>query len=249
MIVEYRSLPTGRFFQRWTFWYITIAGIFLVLLHEGLAFFFHFFAVYLLLKKTDYSTEDWLEICLSYAIVILTFTVIAIFFRGNESQAQLICESLTQQGLSRNICGGAITALGGFEFTPHAGHWRTYLPALCLSGTAIVIYGVGVAAEHKAARHLTLGLLSFLPVAPLFILGADWGRWIHIWAFCLFLTYFAAKRQPLESWKAPPPLLLFFAILGVWLYLFGWFIPHWIGNNPDTTLPTRTLGQTLNRLF
>lgn len=66
---------------------------------------------------------------------------------------------------------------------------------------------------------------GLLAVVPLFVIGFDWGRWIHMAVFPLSLLVLAAHRLGLAAWRRPfPPW-------GCAIYLGSWSLPHAVASH------------------
>jgi hypothetical protein len=126
------------------------------------------------------------------------------------------------------LCTGGVEALGGFGFRADLGLWANYLPTSALAVLPLLGYGRLAYPGSTWARTSGWVLLAFLPTLPLYYMGADWGRWIHLTSLLAFLVLLANRpsgRLP-WTWVSRRSALLF-GILA-WMYLFHWKLPHYV---------------------
>lgn len=217
--------------KRWSFWFLLMMFLILTLMHEGLFFFFQFFLLHTILDRGKPSKSDIMEFTIPYLLASFLMIIFVIFFKGDQDYASKICSSITAKGIESSICGGAIQSLAGFHFEAHEGYWRTYAPSFGLTFIGLGCYLCSVFERTPRAQLLCVCLLALLPTIPLYILGADWGRWIHISGLLMFIVIFSTKQVSRPPWKLSTPILVFFIILNPWFYVYQWIMPHWIGNN------------------
>lgn len=156
----------------------------------------------------------------SYALVSAGALLFASVFKSDALLTASLCDSLTQRGLSQNICSGAIAWLDedasyGFRtFNINLPKYSIfYATAFALSVCPVWFV------SWKGRERLYLLCGSFLFLLPLCFVAIDWGRWIHIYVFCLFCVVLAESVwQDVEVMKVPVVL--------VSLYVTTWSIPH-----------------------
>jgi hypothetical protein len=94
----------------------------------------------------------------------------------------------------------------------------------------LALYGIAALGKPKYQQFLVCSGLALIPILPLFMLGIDWGRWIHILGFLFLIILITIKNNYELSYKGSR-FLLPLVILLVFLYLFYWRIAHTIGEN------------------
>ena len=203
---------------------LVISGLFVVAVfsHELAALTLPFFVyVFYQLWKARVMTAATAIACVaSYAIVSIGALLFAYVFNGDARLAASLCDSLTQRGLSQNICSGAIAWLD--KDTSYG--FRTFninLPKYSLLYASLFVLSVIPVwfVSWKGRERLYLLCGSFLFLLPLCFVAIDWGRWIHIYVFCLFCVVLAESVwQDVEVMKVPVVLVL--------LYVTTWSIPH-----------------------
>lgn len=145
--------------------------------------------------------------------------VLAIVFHGTSAQRDAICHSWTSQGLSQNLCERATLlwlGLGAKDGIHHVAirlpRYLGYVPTFLLS-----LAPLGIACWWK--RRLSLLILGLLGLLPLFAVAYDWGRWIHVYCFFVFVTLLA--ESTVQNWPTKRvPCLIALA------YITTWHLPH-----------------------
>ncbi|MFV2036101.1 MAG: hypothetical protein ACC646_00795, partial [Paracoccaceae bacterium] len=106
----------------------------------------------------------------------------AIFYAQVASSAA-VCEPLTERGIDPNLCSGAISWLersvsdDARLVAQKLNREDVYLaPLAYLLVVLPVIYLISL--HNHARRLLLVFLLTGLAITPLFVIAADWGRWI-----------------------------------------------------------------------
>ncbi len=203
---------------------IVISALFAVAAfsHELAVFTLPFFVyVFRQLWKARAITAATAMACIaSYALVSAGVLLFASVFRSDPSLTASLCDSLTHRGLSQNICSGAIAWLN--EDTSYG--FRTFninLPKYSIFyATALALSVLPVwFVSWKGRERLYLLCGSFLFLLPLFFVAIDWGRWIHIYVFCLFCVVLAESVwQDVEVMRVPLVLVV--------LYIATWSIRH-----------------------
>ena len=205
----------------------------LVLIHEGL-----FFAIPILLsplvllgqRMAEFRSTTWRIPGSACFLATVAFTA-SVISSGNENQARAICDSVVARGYEAEICDGAINALGwdlqtGLSVVIGAlSLW--YLPAMLLAAIPFVFLQY----SPLLRKALGIGLLSLL---PLFLVGADWGRWIYIAVAVMSLVIIrfigtfdvqnsnGGRRLPISGSTAGIILMTF---------AFGWHITAYDASN------------------
>ena len=187
---------------------------------------------------------------LIFVMPVMTAMVLA-RFHGNAEMVPLIIESVRPLLTIPPDQAGAIDTLGW-----SVDRFREVAKVIWMDGSTMVLYGaawvlsvivpaavLGSVVVRHASRPdpaLTRWLIVFIGLTcaapfPLYLLGADFGRWIHLTAFsvvCLLLSIPVAPTQPADR----DPRCRFWsggwAVLLCGIYIFGWELPHF-GNEPQ----------------
>ena len=214
------------------FIYLLVCLPALVLIHEGLFFFLQFFLLALLLFK-GLNRKALLTFLTPYCASIVALGACYVY-RGDQHTVDALCTSLTNLGLDRSLCDGAIANLGesGKDFSPRLVTTIKLLPALiavCLL-TFVPLFAYGFLAFKQQNRKtvLLLSALVLIPTLPLYFMAADWGRWIHISASCLFLILLSTKEVD-KIYFIRHPASLGLVLLAFYLYVFEWKLSHYSG--------------------
>ena len=211
-----------KFFHPYLITSLILYGI-AVLSHE-LAPLSLIFFIYLLLRlnNQNYKFNPFLNTyLLLYIFLALSGLLFSYFFHGNSETATQICHSLELRNLSPRICFGAIAWLNQ---SPQDGlslvsklifqnsYLLIYIPLLFLS-----LLPIFITSWYK--NNYWLIVFGFLSLIPLFALGIDWGRWIHLYISLLFISIFTVSIQrPIYLQKIP--------VLLVIIYIFCWSLPN-----------------------
>lgn len=251
LLVASRKL-SGNPVRQWL-WILafTICPPLLMLTHELTLFAVPFLLLILSLvskeAKLTSAQQKFSLIGLGSSVI---FAAIAIAnYSGNIEQQRLICESIQLQGGSDRLCTGALS-------------WVGLNPSNALGSTAA--YGESLQSIATYAALIGLSLIPFLlfkstkfwrswshgnalvfasvGLLPLFALGLDWGRWIHIGATMgsIIVLRFAEvfHTRPL-SVRLLTRHHVSLNLLLVSLFAFGWSIDHFVGGNNSFPGPLR----------
>lgn len=160
---------------------------------------------------------------LGAALLGLSFAVI---FPGSDATAAGICSSLSGMRFSPGICDGAIQWLrydAGFGLNAVKASLPAYAalypPLAVLSLLPVLCSGW---ARENAAFLSVAGLFCM----PLFIFAVDWGRWIHVYVFFVYVLVLAESAQGGIRIRGFRP-----SVLAV--YLTTWSIPHFTKGGYD----------------
>lgn len=232
----------------WLSLYLTLLGVGCVLSHEGMIFFvpYLFAAVAIGLD----SVPRAFKICAIPFLVIAACGYIVRGHIGDAATARAICSSLgfvVTAGKLPPMCSGAIeyltrdTASARIDATAYARVYHS-LPLYTIDALlAVIPYGMAFASlwRHSALRRGLLVVVSIAAVSiaasiPLFVYAEDWGRWIYIHLFCVFLLLLLIdyRRQGDAATCGPPPRLpanrtLKVALVAlVVIYATCWDLPH-----------------------
>jgi hypothetical protein len=133
-----------------------------------------------------------------------------------------VCAPLLAHGLSPSLCSGSIAWLTSDPNTlaalKAAALADADFPGFALA-YALVLLPIGlVCRQHShAPRLLGLCLLSALPFLPLYLLAADWGRWLSFHIVSLVFLLIALRRTGLimPERQTSTPLLALLLLAGL----------------------------------
>ncbi len=161
-------------------------------------------------------------------------------YPGTRQTAEVVCKSLGPE--NRAMCAGSINYLGRTKPEAHAetlssvdeyGYWY-FMPELGLVGLVPMAMAFVRLRSASVPRWVWLvllagGVAAALLSALLFLYGADWGRWIEIHLFSIFLLllYFYARFRPADTTEISVPLKARTAALLLPVVLFAtcWSLP------------------------
>lgn len=132
-----------------------------------------------------------------------------------------ICKSLISMGFDKGICQGAISFLERSfaqvleeSLGSVTSSLRLYSVLLILSIVPIFFLD-----WFSNLKNKLLILFSFIFISPLFLIGLDWGRWIHMYIYFMFTIILSDSVYKNLVIKKIPTLV----IIG---YLTLWSMPH-----------------------
>ncbi|MCB1405365.1 MAG: hypothetical protein KDK01_03665 [Rhodobacteraceae bacterium] len=195
--------------------------------HEGNVFLMPALIVALWLRLREQVSRRLLT-AITVALVAVTlggllFAVAYPFVPDNAA----MCAALTARGVSPDICGGAIDWMG---ITPQETRHRLQSLAAGRDRMAglltfvVLLLPVGLAYRHapNPGRTAAVGALLFAGFMPLYLLAADWGRWMSMFVFGMTFITLILARNPQCGWLHRPvrpmvfvPILLMSGFLGV----------------------------------
>lgn len=214
------------------FIYLLICLPALVLIHEGLFFYLQFFLLALLLFE-GFHRKALFTFLVPYLASIFAL-VTCYVYRGDQHTADALCASVTNLGLDRSLCDGAIASFGesGKDFSPRLLTTLGLLPALIsvclLTFIPLFTYAFLAFKQQNRKKVLLFSALALIPTLPLYFMAADWGRWIHISASCLFLIVLSTKEVNKISFITHP-VSLGLVLLAFYIYVFEWKLSHYSG--------------------
>ena len=218
---------THIFYKRWDFWFLCISFPIITLMHEGLFFFLQFFILFIYLQNT--SSKPLLFL-IPYGLTFCILLSLYFFFRGSVSDTAIICASLNPWSVNGSLGCEAIDILSKPPLKIHSGLYKSFIPLLLLTLVPLALYGIAALGRPKYRQFLLYSGLAFILSLPLFMLGIDWGRWIHTLGFLFLVILISIKNNHELTYKGSLWLLPLF-IFTAFLYLFYWRIAHYVGGN------------------
>ena len=204
-LLQLIAKPTTQiFYKRWDFWFLCLSFPVLTLMHEGLFFFLQFFILLIYLQNKDSKVFIFI---IPYGLAFCILLSLYFFFKGSLSDTAIICASLNPWSTNGSLGCDAIQILSKPPLKIHSGFYKSFIPLLLLTLVPLAIYGVAALGKPKYQQFLLYSGLALIPILPLFMLGIDWGRWIHILGF-LFLIILISIKKLTKSWYHTLPVNL-----------------------------------------
>ena len=178
-----------------------------------------------LLAKSQFIGVSLLYTALSFSSLICSF----IFqLDTSKDQAKAVCDSIVERGISTRICNGTIYSITGLKidipetirFLLFENNFGYYFPIMVFALLPFIWNG-------WIKRHMILFTFFFFSVFPIFLIGLDWGRWIHIFGTIITLAWIVEKRldrDMLHQSDVKTKSLIFAIFTLLWIVL--WRIPH-----------------------
>jgi hypothetical protein len=187
---------------------------------------FFFYAYYLCRQEGLLNNRQFLNNLFIVSMLSLIAAIFAFLFRGTSDLSNAICDSIVKHGFDTSICQGSIYWLSKNSreaFTAHvpyslASYIKNYGELFFLSIAPLALI---VKLGRVKCLVMFIGLVS---IFPLYILAVDWGRWIHIYIFFVFLLVITESTvSKIELRKLP--------VIAVILYVSAYSIPHCCNDN------------------
>lgn len=234
-------------YDAWLILSLSLFGVICALSHEALVLFTPYLVAALAIGLQSIPRA----IKIGILPIVLTVVAGAMVARhpGSQQMAQRICSSLgySEPNSLPGICNGAIAYIGRDQafyrneviaYSQKYNYYSLYAVVTLLAGIPIVM------ACRKLWNHACLhrdlfilaamALVSIAASTPLFLYGGDWGRWIYIHVFCIFLLllFIDYRRQLNPATAEPPPtppasrpMRLAIAVFLI-AYATCWTLPH-----------------------
>jgi len=158
----------------------------------------------------------------------------SVSYPGGLDASNAICDSLKNLGLNQDICTGAITWLrydgsyGLAEVTKRIPQYLLFYPIL------LILAVVPLFLSDWWKERLPLLFLGFVSLIPLFFVAIDWGRFIHIYIFMIFVSFlFDSCNKKIVIYKIP--------LITVIIYASFWGIPHCCAQRPTLGIVSASL--------
>lgn len=188
--------------------------------HEIAALTLPFF-VYLVIRmylERDISGRNAVFAAAVFSLLSLLSLLFAIVYSGNQAIGSAVCASVMSRGFEVSICEGAIRWLG-FDAAEGFAHLRHFLPVYGLYVYWLLLAFVPLFMSAWTRKHSLFLVVGFVAISPLFLVAIDWGRWLHVYIFFVFVTMMACSVRKEVKLMSVPGWLLF-------LYLVAWHVPH-----------------------
>jgi hypothetical protein len=230
---------------------VLLLSMTVVLIHEGMVVFMPFWMLFAI-GAHGWSVQDHGARLELGAIVVgsLLGLLPSLLAMGTVEQAIAICQSVVSQGISVDMCQGAIAAVGSQPDFPIK--LSVYVPVYAGLAVASFVPLLARAAWQPAGRSrrwVSLGMMLCIALTlPLYAVGIDWGRWIHVASMSsVFLILELAPS--VGSWGPRPRWTGVALLLVAAVYLFNWRLPHCcVDSGSPTFWFDSTPAQWLNRM-
>ncbi|MGE0658024.1 MAG: hypothetical protein AB7O63_00895 [Reyranellaceae bacterium] len=139
---------------------------------------------------------------LSLATVAAVGTIFVVAFRGDAVMAQVICDSWQNVApidcLAVRAIGMEFSAVIDFDLKILNNRLALVLFALAFALSLLPAVALSLAGDRtgRALLPLPLMALGLLPLLTMFVLGWDWGRWIHLIALSAVALLLATPFPP-----------------------------------------------------
>lgn len=207
---------------------VLLLSMAVVLVHEGMAVFMPFWLLFTI-GAHDWSLDDrGVRLELS-AIVVGTLMGLLPSLRamGTPDQVGDICVSLMSQGYAIDLCRGAIVAVGTQEeFSIQLGVYVPVYVGMAVAAFLPLLARVCWQPAGRSRQWLLIGMtLCIALTLPLYAVGIDWGRWIHV-ASMSSLILILELAPSVGAWGKRPQWTGAALLLVAALYTFNWRLPH-----------------------
>ena len=226
----------------WTTFFTVLPPI-LILTHELVAFTVPLLVVAFYLHSRDFPVRSAHKLFFYVGISVFSALAlaVAILNPGTPVQRENICISLQMRGSSDIVCAGAVSWIGKTSDDVFAfigdyadSHFLVVMYLLTAGMATLPFLYFRSARSQNGFSTLGVMALASMAVLPLFAVGADWGRWIHIVATLstVLVLAFPSQFAPVGfSLSAKRGILTPSQILVLTLYSMGWSIDHFGGND------------------
>lgn len=159
----------------------------------------------------------------AFGAVSATGLLLSVAHRGDDGAADGMCQAVLDQGLAPRLCDGAIAwmGLGAHE---SAESLAELVPVNAAYLLLLPLAALPIAFSPWLRANWRWTAIIAVATAPLFALGIDYGRWVHILFMQIAICMMLAPKPMIRSrqWTA----------LATVLYVTTWGLPHaW--SHPD----------------
>ena len=186
---------------------------------------FYPFIVYFIFK--NFEKTIFLKFLFLFSSINIIYIFFYLFFSNIFSEKfAKICNSLITSGLKNNICDGALysSSLNLYETIQKYGYINLNFDSIFTHFVILIIALLPLIKSSWFKKNLNIFILIFAYFLLFFIISADWGRWLHIFIFCITCLYF------IEPGKQNLKLNYLYKILIFIFYSQTWNVNHFKNN-------------------
>lgn len=155
---------------------------------------------------------------IAFVVVAGLGVLFALIAPGTAVQQREVCDRLVDIGFDEVLCGGSIFFLGQslVEAQQSVAFW---FDRYWLYGVVVALALLPVALLAWARSHWPILLATSAGVVPLFVVGADWGRWVMLMTTLMtVIAYVGSTRAGIGGLRVPAVVVA--------VYLLTWRVPH-----------------------
>jgi hypothetical protein len=213
----------------------------MVLCHEPLICFFPYYLGALVIAR--HSVRSAMKLALLPILFSGVALMLVVHHPGDATTAAKICDSLGE--LKKHACGGAIDYLATTKESAkalvtediHAYHYYTLYPIWTIAGSIPLVMAFASLWRYSQTRFAlrTLAITTVISCAAstvLFLYAVDWGRWIYIHVFSIFLILLFIDHRRQESQPSmrdaaqPSKWRLIWVGVALFFYATSWSMPN-----------------------
>ena len=187
--------------------------------------------IWLLYKKKILSDMRTFCVVVVIVVAVVASLVLTVGYTGLGISGA-ICDSLIVRGVHPTICTGGIRALDdsamaalsyNYEINIQSGLWLSFAIAAVLAAIPFYFFRFNDWVSLSPIPWNWAIIILFIVFAPIFLVGIDWGRWIHV--VVSGSSIILALLIHLGAVKAVPLLPSVMSVI----YLSTWHVPHCCG--------------------
>jgi hypothetical protein len=212
-----------------------VASVTMVLVHEGMAFFAPFFtAAYVLVQRSRNAPVSVVRALAAPASAFVAAAAVLAFGRPDPVALEAACAAIVAHGIDRQICNGTVLFANDLAFNMQSAadlarthYYLIYYPlAAALALAPIALMAVSANERRQLPTFVTITGICIVATLPLYVLGADWGRWIYVTTMSiLFLSVpLLEKAGPATTLKVSWRTIALTAMIVI--YGSTWSIKH-----------------------
>lgn len=173
------------------------------------------FLAWLLWRRRDLRPGAGFAAFVFVAVPLGFIAAMSLVHTDTTEAARLVCDAYRGFIRPEKVCGGAIGALAMapgdalYDWGILSPTYMTYFGAWLIG---CLPFFMARRAHVLPAPDLAFMVLSPLLLLPLFMMGGDWGRWLHFAFFMSGILFFALRRPG----PVPVPLPLMLGYLLAW---------------------------------
>ena len=182
---------------------------------------FYPFVIYFVFKK--YEKNIFLKYLFTFSSINIVYVSFYLYYSNTfYEKFSKICDDLILGSLNKNICDGAIysSSLNLYETFQKYGYINLNFDSIFTHFVILIIALLPLLKSSWFKKNLIIFVPIFIYFLLFFIISADWGRWLHIFIFCITCLYF------IEPNKQNIKLNYVYKILIFIIYSQTWNVNH-----------------------